>query len=159
LKINGNTTFSGNLKLDFADNYIPNNNMTIIAFKSKSQSSKFSSVETTGLPSNYKVSLAYGANDVKLLIEKSDNSNNGTSSSSKSHHHSSNSRLSSNEDKTSSNMNTNESKKESSTSTNEVKLGWQQKNGTWYYLNQSGAMEYNKYIDGYYLGSNGVWVK
>jgi len=159
LKINGNTTFSGNLKLDFADNYIPNNNMTIIAFKSKSQSSKFSSVETTGLPSNYKVSLAYGANDVKLLIEKSDNSNNGTSSSSKSHHHSSNSRLSSNEDKTSSNMNTNESKKESSTSTNEVKLGWQQKNGIWYYLNQSGAMEYNKYIDGYYLGSNGVWVK
>jgi glucan-binding YG repeat protein len=31
--------------------------------------------------------------------------------------------------------------------------------GKWYYLNQSGTMEHDKYIDGYYVGSNGAWVE
>lgn len=61
-----------------------------------------------------------------------------------------------------------------------MKTGWQQVNGVWYYLNASGAMKsgwfqdsdgrwyflkssgamaVNEYIDGYYLGANGAWVK
>ncbi|MCE1919987.1 choline-binding protein D, partial [Enterobacter ludwigii] len=61
-----------------------------------------------------------------------------------------------------------------------MKTGWIQDNGTWYYLNASGAMKTgwfqdydgrwyflksngamaaNEYIDGYYLGSNGAWVR
>ena len=62
-----------------------------------------------------------------------------------------------------------------------MKTGWINDNGTWYYLNasgamlanqwfldsdgrwyylkSSGAMAANEYIDGYYLGANGAWVK
>ena len=167
-EINGNATFFGKLKLDFNNDYIPDNNITIIKFKSNSQSSKFSSIETTDLPDNYKVSLVYGANDVKLLIEKSDSSNNSTSSSSTSHHHSSNSSSSSssNEDKTITNINTNEVEKDN-IRTNEVKLGWQQKNGTWYNLSKEGTVNtgWFKDKDGkwYYLNKSGDmqtgWVK
>lgn len=221
-EIDGNATLSGKLKLDFSNGYVPDNNMTIITFKSNSQSSKFSSIEATGLTSNYKVNLAYDNNSVKLLIEKADtnnttNSNNAStadssktnttsSSSSSSHHHSS----SSTSDGTSSNANTSEANKNNNTTNNnevkkdnktssEIKAGWQQKNGVWYnlskegtvntgwfkdsdgewyyldksgamqkgwfkdldgqwyYLNESGVMEHDKYIDGYYVGSNGAW--
>ena len=155
-QIDGNATLSGKLKLDFSNGYIPDNNMTIITFKGNSQSSKFTSIEATGLPSKYNVSLIYGNNDVKLLID------NGTSSSSTSHHHSSNSSSSSNEDKTSSNINTNEAKKDSSTTTsevkkdnsatNEVKLGWQQKNGTWYNLSKEGTVN-----TGWLKDQDGKW--
>ena len=40
-----------------------------------------------------------------------------------------------------------------------MKTGWLNDNGTWYYLKSSGAMAASEYIDGYYLGSNGAWVK
>ncbi|WP_455793665.1 N-acetylmuramoyl-L-alanine amidase family protein [Clostridium butyricum] len=40
-----------------------------------------------------------------------------------------------------------------------MKTGWIQDNGTWYYLKSNGAMAANEYIDGYYLGSNGAWVR
>lgn len=69
-EIDGNAAFSGKLKLNFNDGYIPNNNMTIIKFKSNDTNSKFSSIETTGLSDMYKVSLVYDDNDVKLLVEK-----------------------------------------------------------------------------------------
>ena len=62
--------------MDFVNDYIPNNNMTIITCKSSEKSSKFSTIETTGLPSNYKVNLAYYKNEIKLLIKKSDTNNN-----------------------------------------------------------------------------------
>lgn len=110
-KINGNATFSGKLKLDFVNGYIPNNNITIITCKSSNKSGKFSSIEINGLPSNYKVNLAYYNNDIKLLIEKSDSNNNSNSSSSSYKSHSS----SSIEDNTSSNLNTNESNKVNTT--------------------------------------------
>ena len=40
-----------------------------------------------------------------------------------------------------------------------MKTGWLNDNGTWYYLKDDGSMAANTYIDGYYVGSNGAWVK
>lgn len=40
-----------------------------------------------------------------------------------------------------------------------MKTGWLNDNGTWYYLNADGSMAANTYVDGYYVGSNGAWVK
>ena len=40
-----------------------------------------------------------------------------------------------------------------------MKTGWILSNGNYYYLNASGDMANNQYVDGYYLGSNGVWIK
>ena len=37
--------------------------------------------------------------------------------------------------------------------------GWVNDNGTWYYLNGSGAMLSNTVVDGYKLGASGAWVK
>lgn len=41
-----------------------------------------------------------------------------------------------------------------------MKTGWiQDYDGRWYFLKSNGAMAANEYIDGYYLGSNGAWVR
>ena len=41
-----------------------------------------------------------------------------------------------------------------------MKTGWfQDTDGRWYFLKSSGAMAANEYIDGYYLGANGAWVR
>lgn len=41
-----------------------------------------------------------------------------------------------------------------------MKNGWfQDYDGRWYFLKSSGAMAVNEYIDGYYLGANGAWVR
>lgn len=41
-----------------------------------------------------------------------------------------------------------------------MKTGWfKDSDGRWYFLKSSGAMAVNEYIDGYYLGTNGAWVK
>ncbi|MBR1742488.1 MAG: cell wall-binding protein, partial [Lachnospiraceae bacterium] len=39
-----------------------------------------------------------------------------------------------------------------------MKTGWQD-GGTWYYLNESGAMAHDTVIGGYRLNSKGAWVK
>ena len=39
-----------------------------------------------------------------------------------------------------------------------MKTGWVNDNGTWYYLNASGAMLANTTVDGYTLGPNGAWM-
>lgn len=36
--------------------------------------------------------------------------------------------------------------------------GWLNDRGTWYYLDSSGAMVTNRYIGGYYVNSQGVWI-
>ena len=36
--------------------------------------------------------------------------------------------------------------------------GWLNDRGTWYYLDSSGAMVTNRYIGGYYVNSQGIWV-
>jgi len=40
-----------------------------------------------------------------------------------------------------------------------MKTGWLNDNGTWYYLNGSGAMLANTIVDGYKLGASGAWAK
>ena len=40
-----------------------------------------------------------------------------------------------------------------------MKTGWILSNGDYYYLNSDGAMAHNVYVNGYYLGSNGAWIK
>ena len=39
-----------------------------------------------------------------------------------------------------------------------MKTGWIQDNGKWYYLASNGAMVSNTTIDGYKIGSDGVWI-
>ena len=40
-----------------------------------------------------------------------------------------------------------------------MKTGWLLDNNQYYYLKDNGEMAQNEYIDGYYLGSNGAWVR
>lgn len=40
-----------------------------------------------------------------------------------------------------------------------MKTGWLLNKGDYYYLNNNGTMVHNAYVDGYYLGSNGAWIK
>ncbi|WP_455792652.1 cold-shock protein [Clostridium butyricum] len=40
-----------------------------------------------------------------------------------------------------------------------MKTGWLLDNNEYYYLKDNGEMAQNEYIDGYYLGANGSWVK
>ena len=40
-----------------------------------------------------------------------------------------------------------------------MKTGWLLDNNQYYYLKDNGEMAQNEYIDGYYLGANGSWVK
>lgn len=40
-----------------------------------------------------------------------------------------------------------------------MKTGWYQDRGKWYYSYSNGAMAHDTYINGYYLGSDGAWVK
>ncbi len=143
-EIDGNAAFGGKLKLDFSNGYVPDNNRTIITFKSNSQNSRFSSIDTTGLPSNYTVNLVYENNDVKLLINTTN-----SSSSSSSHHSSSSDSTSSGTDANT--ANSNQSNQDSKT-TNEAKNGWHQKNGVWYNLSKDGTVN-----TGWFKDENGKW--
>ncbi|MGN0145038.1 MAG: phosphatase PAP2 family protein, partial [Clostridium sp.] len=169
--INGNASFGGKLKLNFIDNYIPDNNMTIIKFKSNNESSRFSSLETTGLPTDYKAELIYDNNEIRLLINKSqDNGFSNSTSSHHSSHHSSSSNSDNNNtsaDKNSSkdnnivNNNTNTEKQE------EIKSGWQKKDGLWYNISENGIKNTGWFKDSnekwYYLDKSGAmktgWFK
>lgn len=149
-QINGNANFSGKLKLDFSNGYIPKNNMAIITFKGNTSNSKFSSIETEGLSSKYKVNIFYEKNSIRLSLKKSSGSNDDSSSSS----------ASSATDNVNSNSTTNANK-------NEAKAGWQQKDGAWYNLSGDGKVNTGWFKDTgekwYYLDKLGVmqrgWFK
>ncbi|OOM79144.1 phosphatase PAP2 family protein [Clostridium sp. BL-8] len=163
-EIGGNATFNGKLKLDFNNNYIPANGTAIITFNSNSTNSRFSSIETTGLPDNYSVTVTYDNNDVKLLIGT-------TGSSSGSHHHSSSSSSDSASTSTTTSSDTTTSDKGTNTgapdkTANAAESGWQEKNGAWYNLSKEGTTNTGWFKDGdgkwYYLDKSGAmqtgWV-
>lgn len=68
LKIKGKAKLKGTLRLNFADNYVPADGSAIITFHKRHGS--FSSVETRGLPSKYKVKLIYKSNRIQLKIDQ-----------------------------------------------------------------------------------------
>lgn len=40
-----------------------------------------------------------------------------------------------------------------------LSIGWQMINSKWYYFNTNGYMVHDTTIDGYIIGSDGVWIK
>ncbi|WP_438347822.1 phosphatase PAP2 family protein [Paenibacillus sp. FA6] len=68
LKINKIATLNGKLRLHFTDNYVPVNGDTIITFNERDGA--FSSIETVGLPSQYKVEVIYKSNSIQLKVTK-----------------------------------------------------------------------------------------
>lgn len=67
LKIKGKEKLKGTLRLHFSDNYIPEDGPAIITCHKRNGS--FSSIETTGLPSKYKVKLVYQSNSIQLKVK------------------------------------------------------------------------------------------
>ncbi|MER1261558.1 phosphatase PAP2 family protein [Bacillus sp. C3(2022)] len=68
LKIKGKARLKGTLRLNFTDNYVPADGSAIITFRKRHGS--FSSVETSGLPSKYKVKITYKSNSIQLKVEQ-----------------------------------------------------------------------------------------
>ncbi len=68
LKINGEAKLSGRLKLNFLNDYVPDDGSTIIT--SDQRNGEFSSITTTGLPSAYKVNVSYSGNIIILQIAR-----------------------------------------------------------------------------------------
>ncbi|MBG9771488.1 phosphatase PAP2 family protein [Bacillus vallismortis] len=67
-QIKGKAKIKGTLRLHFSDNYIPEDGSTIITYHKRNGS--FSSIETTGLPSKYKVKAIYKSNRIQLKVAK-----------------------------------------------------------------------------------------
>lgn len=70
LRIKGTATYGRKLLLNFSDNYVPKSVTTIITDGMPKKNGVFSSIETTGLPSKYKVNIIYNAYSVQLHVTK-----------------------------------------------------------------------------------------
>ncbi|MCY8281634.1 phospholipid phosphatase, partial [Bacillus inaquosorum] len=57
----------GTLRLHFTDNYAPADGSTIITYQNRHGA--FSSIETVGLPSEYKVEVIYKSNHIQLKVK------------------------------------------------------------------------------------------
>jgi autotransporter-associated beta strand protein len=68
LKTKGTAVIGGKLRLNFSKKYVPANGVTILTYGKRSGA--FSSVETSGLPSKYKVKVVYKADSVQLKVTK-----------------------------------------------------------------------------------------
>ncbi len=68
LEIEDETIPKGKLRLNFTDNYVPDNGSTIITYGKRHGA--FSSIETVGLPSKYKVKVTYKSNSIQLKVTK-----------------------------------------------------------------------------------------
>lgn len=68
LKIKGEAIPKGKLRLNFADNYVPADGATIITYGKRH--GVFSSIETVGLPSKYKVKVIYKSNSIQLKVTR-----------------------------------------------------------------------------------------
>ncbi|MBW5446126.1 phosphatase PAP2 family protein [Cohnella sp. CFH 77786] len=68
LKINKTATLGGKLRLNFTNGFVPANGEKIIAFDKRN--GQFSSIETVGLPSKYKVKVLYKSGNIQLKVTK-----------------------------------------------------------------------------------------
>jgi autotransporter-associated beta strand protein len=68
LKIKGEVMPKGKLRLNFSDNYVPADGFTIITYDKRH--GVFSSIETVGLPSKYKVKVIYKSNSIQLKVTR-----------------------------------------------------------------------------------------
>ncbi|MED1170696.1 phosphatase PAP2 family protein [Bacillus inaquosorum] len=67
LHIKGKAKMKGTLRLNFSDDYVPADGSTIITYDKRHGS--FSSIETVGLPSKYKVKIIYKSNSIQLKVK------------------------------------------------------------------------------------------
>ncbi len=68
LEIKGALNANGKLRLNFTGNYVPNGVVTIITHGKDQRYGQFSSVETAGLPSEYKVKVIYNSDSIQLAV-------------------------------------------------------------------------------------------
>lgn len=68
LKMKGTAILNGKLRLNFSNKYVPANGATILTYGKRNGA--FSSIETVGLPSNYKVKVIYTADSAQLKVTK-----------------------------------------------------------------------------------------
>ncbi|ULT56717.1 phosphatase PAP2 family protein [Neobacillus drentensis] len=68
--IEGKATINGKLRVDFSDNNVPANELTLINYDKNELKGKFSSIEAVGLPSQYKVKVIYKSNKIQLKVIK-----------------------------------------------------------------------------------------
>ncbi|MEH7483416.1 phosphatase PAP2 family protein [Neobacillus drentensis] len=68
LKIKGEAIPKGKLRLNFSDNYVPADGSTIITYDKRH--GVFSSIETVGLSSKYKVKVIYKSNSIQLKVTR-----------------------------------------------------------------------------------------
>ncbi|WP_379159530.1 S-layer homology domain-containing protein [Paenibacillus sp. sgz5001063] len=69
LDIKGKVQAGGTLRLNFLNNYVPDGVITLITHGKDQRSGEFSSVETEGLPSQYKMNVIYNANSIQLAVD------------------------------------------------------------------------------------------
>ncbi|WP_223192860.1 S-layer homology domain-containing protein [Paenibacillus sedimenti] len=72
LEIKGALHANGKLRLNFTGNYVPNGVVTIINHGKDQRNGQFSSIETMGLPSEYKVNVIYYSDSIQLLVGTND---------------------------------------------------------------------------------------
>lgn len=69
LEIKGSASLNGKLRLDFSNDYVFDNSVvTLITHGKDLRSGQFSSIETVGLPSEYKVKVLYGPDSIRLWL-------------------------------------------------------------------------------------------
>lgn len=69
LNIEGTAIANGKLRLNFSDNYVPANGAATI-ITSANRDGEFSSIETVGLPSKYKVKVIYTSKSIRLIVTR-----------------------------------------------------------------------------------------
>lgn len=69
LRVKGAAAYSGKLRVNFVDGYVPSGVISVITDGSPDKNGVFSSVEAVGLPSGYKIQVIYNGHSVQLQIK------------------------------------------------------------------------------------------
>jgi len=70
LDIKGSAVTNGKLRLKFSEKFLPADGVTIITYGKLQQNTGFSSIETVGLPSTYKVKVVYNPTGIQVRFTK-----------------------------------------------------------------------------------------